>query len=264
MQLIPIDQISLMAKAIAESKLFGIQTPAQALALGLLCQAEGRHPAEAARDYHIISGKPSLKSEAMLARFQAAGGKVEWHEYTVESVSGTFTHPQAGSLKVTWTIQDAKRAGLLSNPTWQKYPRQMLRNRVTAEGIRSTYPGVLSGCYTPEEIADLNLPVVVETVQPIQIEAPKQLQIEAPKEAASVPTEAPKEEPKQEVPEQISSVNLMDRLLAEKSKAQKDKVTAGAIKRGWITESQTYRELPISIQTQAVAFPERFFAAFGI
>ena len=253
MQLIPIDQISLMAKAIAESKLFGIQTPAQALALGLLCQAEGRHPAEAARDYHIINGKPSLKSEAMLARFQQAGGKVEWHEYTVESVSGTFTHPQAGSLKVTWTIQDAKRAGLLGNPTWQKYPRQMLRNRVTAEGIRSTYPGVLSGCYTPEEIADLNLPVVVETVQPIQIEAPKQLQIEAPKE-----------EPKQEIPEQISAVNLMDRLLAEKSKAQKDKVTAGAIKRGWITESQTYRELPISIQTQAVAFPERFFAAFGI
>ncbi len=240
----------MMAEVIADSKCFGIQNAKQALALGILCQAEGRHIGEVGRDYHIISGKPTLKSEAMLARFQAAGGKVEWHEYTIESVSGTFTHPQAGSLKVTWTIQDAKRAGLLGNPTWQKYPRQMLRNRVTAEGIRSTYPGVLSGCYTPEEIADLNLPVVVETVQSIQIEAPKQLQIEAPKE-----------EP---LPEQISSVNLMDRLLAEKTKAQKDKVTAGAIKRGWITENQTYRELPISIQTQATAFPERFFASFGI
>jgi hypothetical protein len=250
MQLIPFDQLAMMAEVIADSKCFGIQNAKQALALGILCQAEGRHIGEVGRDYHIISGKPTLKSEAMLARFQAAGGKVEWHEYTIESVSGTFTHPQAGSLKVTWTIQDAKRAGLLGNPTWQKYPRQMLRNRVTAEGIRSTYPGVLSGCYTPEEIADLNLPVVVETVQSIQIEAPKQLQIEAPKE-----------EP---LPEQISSVNLMDRLLAEKTKAQKDKVTAGAIKRGWITENQTYRELPISIQTQATAFPERFFASFGI
>jgi hypothetical protein len=249
MQLIPFDQLAMMAEVIADSKCFGIQNAKQALALGILCQAEGRHIGEVGRDYHIISGKPTLKSEAMLARFQAAGGKVEWHEYTVESVSGTFTHPQAGSLKVTWTIQDAKRAGLLGNPTWQKYPRQMLRNRVTAEGIRSTYPGVLSGCYTPEEIADLNLPVVVETVHPIQIEAPEQLQIEAPK---------------QEIPEQISAVNLMDRLLAEKSKAQKDKVTAGAIKRGWIQEGQTYKDLPVSIQTQAVAFPERFFAAFGI
>jgi hypothetical protein len=264
MQLIPFDQLAMMAEVIADSKCFGIQNTKQALALGLLCQAEGRHIGEVGRDYHIISGKPTLKSEAMLARFQQAGGKVEWHEYTVESVSGTFTHPQAGSLKVTWTIQDAKRAGLLGNPNWQKYPRQMLRNRVTAEGIRSTYPGVLSGCYTPEEIADLNLPVVVETVQPIQIEAPKQLQIEAPKEAASVPTEAPKEEQKQEIPEQISAVNLMDRLLAEKTKAQKDKVTAGALKKGWITEGQTFRDIPVSIQSQAVAFPEKFFAAFGI
>ncbi len=249
----------MMAEVIADSKCFGIQNSKQALALGLLCQAEGRHIGEVGRDYHIISGRPTLKSEAMLARFQQAGGKVEWHEYTVESVSGTFTHPQAGSLKVTWTIQDAKRAGLLGSPNWQKYPRQMLRNRVTSEGIRSTYPGVLSGCYTPEEIADMNLPVVVETVQPIQLEAPKQLQIEAPKDE-------PKEEPKEpeQLPEQISAINLMDRLLSEKTKAQKDKVTAGAIKKGWIKEGQTYRDIPVSIQTQAVAFPEKFFAAFGI
>ena len=242
MQLIPFDQTKLMAQAIAESKLFGIQTPAQALALGLLCQAEGRHPAEAARDYHIINGKPSLKSEAMLARFQQAGGKVDWHEYTHESVSGTFSHPQGGSLKVSWTMQDATRAGLTGNPTWKKFPRQMLKARCISEAVRGIFPGVLSGLYAPEEVSEFT---------PVQaVTEPEVLQIEAPKE-----------EP---LPEQINSVNLMDRLLAEKTKAQKDKVTTGAIKRGWITEGQTYRELPISIQTQATAFPERFFASFGI
>ena len=237
-----------MAKAIAESKLFGIQTPAQALALGLLCQAEGRHPAEAARDYHIINGKPSLKSEAMLARFQQAGGKVDWHEYTHESVSGTFSHPQGGSLKVSWTMQDATRAGLTGNPTWKKFPRQMLKARCISEAVRGIFPGVLSGLYAPEEVSDMPVQVVAETApEPIQVP----IQIEAPKEVETLP-------------EQISTVNLMDRLLAEKTKAQKDKVTAGAIKRGWITEGQTYRELPISIQTQATAFPERFFASFAI
>jgi len=246
--LIPFDQLVMMAEVIAESKCFGIQNAKQALALGILCQAEGRHIGEVGRDYHIISGKPTLKAEAMLARFQQAGGRVEWHEYTIESVSGTFTHPQAGSLKVTWTIQDAKRAGLLGNPTWQKYPRQMLRNRVTAEGIRSTYPGVLSGCYTPEEIADMNLPVIVETVQPIQLEAPKPLQIEAPKE----------------VPEKIERINPMERLLAEKTKAQRDKVSEGALKKGWIKEGESFLDIPADIAMQATAFPERFFAAFGI
>lgn len=245
MQLIPIDQISLMAKAIAESKLFGIQTPAQALALGLLCQAEGRHPAEAARDYHIINGKPSLKSEAMLARFQQAGGKVDWHEYTHESVSGTFTHPQGGSLKVSWTMQDATRAGLTGNPTWKKFPRQMLKARCISEAVRGIFPGVLSGLYAPEEVQEFTPVQAVTEPEPLQIEEPK-------------------EEPKQEIPEQISAINLMDRLLSEKTKTQKDKVTAGAIKRGWIQEGQTYRDLPVSIQAQATAFPERFFAAFGI
>jgi hypothetical protein len=247
MQLIPFDQTKLMAEAIAKSKLFGIQTAEQALALGLLCQAEGRHPAEAARDYHIINGKPSLKSEAMLARFQQAGGKVEWHEYGHEAVSGTFSHPQGGSLKVSWTIQDATRAGLTGNPTWKKFPRQMLKARCISEAVRGIFPGVLSGLYAPEEVSDMPVQVVAETApEPIQVP----IQLETPKEES--------------LPEQISSVNLMDRLLSEKTKAQKDKVTAGAIKRGWITEGQTYRDMPISIQTQACAFPERFFASFGI
>lgn len=252
MQLIPFNELCQMAEVIAESKLFGIQNAKQALALGLLCQAEGRHIGEAGRDYHIISGKPVLKSEIMLARFQAAGGKVEWNEYKDDLVSATFTHPQAGSLKVTWTLQDAKRAGLLGNQTWQKYPKQMLSNRVISEGIRRTYPGVLSGCYTPEEITDMNLPVIVETVQSVQLDAPKKpepLQIEAPKE----------------VPEKIERINPMERLLAEKSQAQRDKVTAGAIKKGWIKpEGESYKDIPADIAVQATAFPERFFAAFGI
>jgi len=230
-----------MAKAIAESKLFGIQTPAQALALGLLCQAEGRHPAEAARDYHIINGKPSLKSEAMLARFQQAGGKVEWHEYTHEAVSGTFSHPQGGSLKVSWTMQDATRAGLTGNPTWKKFPRQMLKARCISEAVRGIFPGVLSGLYAPEEVGEFT------PVQSVTEPEPLQIQAEA-----------------QPMPEKIERINPMQRLLADKTKAQRDKVTEGALKKNWIKEGETYLDIPADIAMQAVAFPERFFAAFGI
>ena len=232
-----------MAKAIAESKLFGIQTPAQALALGLLCQAEGRHPAEAARDYHIISGKPSLKSEAMLARFQQAGGKVEWHEYTHEAVSGTFSHPQGGSLKVSWTMQDATRAGLTGNPTWKKFPRQMLKARCISEAVRGIFPGVLSGLYAPEEVQEF-APVQAQT-------EPEAVQIEA-------------EAVQSTVPPMLERINPMQRLLSEKSTAQREKVTVGALKRGWIKEGETYLDIPADIAAQAIAFPERFFAAFGI
>lgn len=170
MTLIPLNDMAVMAEAIAKSGLFGIRTADQALALGLLCQAEGRHPAEAARDYHVIQNRPTLKADAMLARFQNAGGRVEWTAYTDEIVTGVFSHPQGGTLTLTWDVERAKRAGLMSRDTWKAYTRQMLRARVISEAIRTVLPGVLSGCYTDDEIRS----IPAETVQ-----APAPLQLAA-------------------------------------------------------------------------------------
>jgi hypothetical protein len=141
-----------MAVSVARSGLFGVKTPDQAMALMLIAQAEGLHPAIAARDYHVINGRPALRADAMLARFQAAGGSVRWHEYADQRVVGTFTHPQGGNVEVTWTLEMASAAGLTRNPTWKSYPRQMLRSRCISEGIRTVFPGVLVGTYTPEEV----------------------------------------------------------------------------------------------------------------
>lgn len=151
---IPVSEVERMAVAVAKSGLFGVSTPEQALALMLVAQAEGRHPASAAKEYHIIKGRPALKADAMLARFQQAGGKVSWDERSDTKVSATFLHELGGSLAVTWTIDDAKRAGLASGDNWKKYPRQMLSARVISEGVRAVYPSVVSGIYTPEEVQD--------------------------------------------------------------------------------------------------------------
>jgi len=151
---IPVSDVERMAVAVAKSGLFGVNTPDQALALMLVAQSEGRHPASAAKEYHIIKGRPSLKADAMLARFQQAGGSVKWEERTDAKVSALFSHPQGGELLVTWTIEDGKRAGLANGDNWKKYPRQMLSARVISEGVRAVYPSVVSGLYTPEEVQD--------------------------------------------------------------------------------------------------------------
>lgn len=187
--------ITTMAQAVAKSNLFGIKSVDQALALMFLCQAEGLHPMVAARDYHIIEGRPSLKADAMLARFQQSGGKVSWSAMTDDAVVGTFSHPQGGEVVIDWTMARAKTAQLGGKGNWVKYPRQMLRARVISEGIRATYPACCGGVYTPEEVADfddrpsvqprpvmttttlLRQPVVVATLPP----AP------APSEPESVP-----------------------------------------------------------------------------
>ena len=153
--LVPMQSLERMAQAVAASKLFGITNVEQALALMLVAQAEGLHPATAARDYHIIQGRPALKADAMLARYLNTGGKVEWHEHTDTKVAATFTHPAGGSLKIEWDMERAKKAGLGGKDMWSKYPRQMLRARVISEGIRATNPAVATGIYTPEEVQDM-------------------------------------------------------------------------------------------------------------
>lgn len=143
-----------LAVAIAKSRLFGITTPEQAIVLMQIAQAEGRHPALAARDYDIIQGRPAKKAEAMHRDFLAAGGKVEWTTLTDDTADATFSHPQGGTARIIWDTDRAALAGLEKKENWKKYPRQMLRNRVVSEGVRTVWPMATSGFHLPEEMGD--------------------------------------------------------------------------------------------------------------
>jgi len=156
--LVPINEIREMAEVAAKSKMFGFKSPDEAMAIMLLCQAENLHPAIAMRDFHVIQGRPALKADAMLARFQQAGGFVKWEEYTDERVSGTFSHPNGGSVTVTWTFEMAKKIGLTAKDNWRNYARAMLRARCVSEGVRTVYPGCVVGVYTPEEVETFKTP----------------------------------------------------------------------------------------------------------
>ena len=164
--IIPFQEMTQMADAIAKSGLFGMRDRESVLALMAVAQAEGLHPATAARDFHIIQGRPALKADAMLARFQNAGGKVTWKDYTDEKVTGIFTHPNGGELAVTWTIKQATDIGLVKPGSgWIKFPRAMLRSRCISEGIRSVFPGSVTGFYTPEEVETFE-PAPVRDITP--------------------------------------------------------------------------------------------------
>lgn len=217
-------QIQMMASDIARSGLFaGITTPQQAAALMLLCQSKNLHPAQALSDYHIINNKPTLRADTMLARFQAAGGKVSWTTYTDEKVEGEFSHPSGGSITVDWTMKRAAAAGL-GSPTWKKYPRQMLRARVISEAIRTIFPACLDGLYTPEEVIDI-IPmkqeiaqIVVEDTSPAPAPAPKKrkaadpLRTELLSQLRAIITEAESESIpnfSQEIREQVGPANQL-------------------------------------------------------
>lgn len=156
--MVPLEQIGMMAKAVSDSGLFGIKSEAAAFSLMCIAQADGIPPIKAAVQYHIIDGKPALKSEAMLARFQQAGGKIRWKERTPQRCTLWLEHPNAGEIEVTWDIERAKAAGLAGRNTWKAYPAQMMSARCISEGIRALYPACVGGFYTPEEVRDFDAP----------------------------------------------------------------------------------------------------------
>jgi len=166
------DEIERMAEHIVRSRLFGLSSVDQVVALMLMAEAEGRHVASAMQDYSVIQGKPSLKAEAMLARFQQAGGKVKWTCLTDERVAAVFSHASCEPVEIDWDMHRAKQAGLGGKDMWRKFPRQMLRARVISEGVRTAFPGALGGMYAAEEVMDFEparqpaAPVVAQEALP--------------------------------------------------------------------------------------------------
>ena len=150
-----VPEMEVMARHAAASQLFGMTAP-QAFTLMLICQAEGLHPIQALRRYHIIEGKPSMRADAMLAEFQRHGGQVEWLETNDEGCVAIFHHPRQcpDGQRVQFTRADAERADLLGRKNWQRYPGPMCRARVISVGIRMILPGIIAGIYTPEETMD--------------------------------------------------------------------------------------------------------------
>ena len=236
---IPLTEMQEMAKIGVESNFFGIKKPMEALALMLIAQSEGKHPATVFSQYHVIQGRPALKSDAMLARFQQAGGKVEWHDHTNEKVSATFIHPQGGALTVDWDMPRAKEAGLTGKDNYKKFPRQMLRARVISEGVRAVYPGVLQGMYTPEEVGEFDAPRTAPRSVKVElatgwIEEPKC--VEAVVEPVAVPATIEAEVSFDTAP------NWSDEL--EKRIFEHEKqVNAFLIAKGQISEGQTFRDI---------------------
>lgn len=148
---------------VSRSGMFGKKTTEEVFTLMLLADAEGMHPAAALKDYHVIHGQPTLKADAMLARFYNSGGKTETLQSSDDCVEMVFIHENAGRVVIKWDNERVAKAQLGSNGMHNKFPAQMKRARCISEGVRATNPTVLSGLYTPEEVHEMQ---VIETVQP--------------------------------------------------------------------------------------------------
>ena len=172
--LMPLAELREMASIMSGSGMFGVKDATQAMALMFIAQAEGRHPATIAQEYDVIQGRPALKSQATLARFQAAGGSIRWLRRSDSECAAVLSHPQGGDCEIAWNLERASKAGLTGKDNWKKFPAQMLAARVVAEGVRAVFPACLNGLYIAEEVQDMEPRTPEYSVQPPASASPAQ------------------------------------------------------------------------------------------
>lgn len=120
--------------------------PASVAAAILTGREMGLGPLTSLRGIQIIEGTPSLTSELLGARIFAAGHRIEWRAVTDEKVTVRIERGDGLSeAEVTWTMHDARRAGLAGKQVWQRYPRAMLRARALSECAQLACPDVALG-----------------------------------------------------------------------------------------------------------------------
>lgn len=129
--------------------------PAAITAAILYGNEVGLGPMQSLARIAVINGRPTLAAETQRALILAAGHDLWIEETTVTkcTVAGRRVDSDATS-RVTWTIDDARRAGLAGKQPWRMYPRQMLLARASAELARAVFPDAIGGLAATEEIDD--------------------------------------------------------------------------------------------------------------
>ena len=151
-----------------------------AIAACILTGAElGMGPMESMREIHIVNGRPTLSSGAMLARAIRAGVTVEWVESSATAARLRLSRGST-SYEQAWTLEDARRAGLVGKAgPWQSYPAAMLRARCISAAVRAYCPDAIGGggLYAPEEAADI--PQAPQPAQRVEVVEAPQAQAQA-------------------------------------------------------------------------------------
>lgn len=107
---------------------------------------------------HLIQGKPTFGANLMAIAIKRSGRyNYRVLEHTDEVCRIAFYELWGGEWQEvgqsSFSVEDAKRAGLLSNQTWKNYPRNMTYARAMSNGVRWYAPDALGmTAYTPEEL----------------------------------------------------------------------------------------------------------------
>jgi hypothetical protein len=123
----------------------------------LFCIMAGRDlglsPVQSLRSIRPVMGKIEASADLQLGLYHRQGGKSRWLKLDangaeLELSASWLTSPHVSK----FGIEDARRADLMSQPTYRKYPAAMFRSRAITQGLKDIGFLAGAGVYAPGEL----------------------------------------------------------------------------------------------------------------
>jgi len=194
-----LEDVQRLAKLVMASGLIPptLNTP-EKISIALLHGMEiGLPPMMSLQRIAVINNMPSLWGDGALALVEASGRLLYMDEYieggnlddsNTYAVCELHRKGKPKPIRRTYSIGDARRAGLLGKGPWKSNPGRMLQMRARGFALRDSFPDVLGGLYLHEEIEGEEAATPsrqMKDVTPIEEEP------EGPPPAPSAPPRAP-------------------------------------------------------------------------
>lgn len=129
---------------------------AATLAVILTGSEVGLPPMASLAQVFVVNGRPGMYGTGMRALILSRGHHIRFAELTTTrcTIIGR-RRGETNETSITWTLDDAVRAGLAGKPIWKQYPQDMLSGRATGRLARAIFADVILGIpYTVEELQD--------------------------------------------------------------------------------------------------------------
>ena len=190
-QIDSVDDVVRLGKMMAASGFFSdAQDTAQAC-VKILAGAElGISPLAAMRGVYVFDGNTTLNS-SLIAALIKRHPRYDYEVVKVNDGGAAIDFYQEGERRgrATFSMDDAKQAGLTSKRNWKKYPQDMMFARAMTRGARRFCSEVFLGpVYTPDEMG------AVTDKQGNPVQAPDEVEQQAPKRTHEHPDPGPQTE----------------------------------------------------------------------
>lgn len=168
------DGIQKAASAMQKSGYFkDVVSEAQAIVKVMAGAELGLPPFASMSGIHIIQGKPVLGAN-VIATLIKNSGRYDYQVRKCDATECVLAFHENGKLsgEVSFTMAEAKAAGLTGKDNWAKFPSDMLFARAISRGARRFAPGIFGGSpvYTPDEMGadvDEDGHVITVTAAPV-------------------------------------------------------------------------------------------------